>query len=248
MRINVAKAFNLAADDPEGWKKAVLYAVVVLACSLGTILILPGLFLMLYGPGIMIQYTRNVATGDNHKKVPDPFSAAGLWHGFIALLIYIVYCLPMMGVLVVGLGGAIAGLASGAKMDSAVVSMGSMAGAGLMGVVALFLGLVVASFIPMVTLQYCKNYQFGDAFKIGAIFSGIMSSPLDYLVVLAVPFGLSIVVGMIPFVNLVAGPIVGLVGANLIGQYGAVVLNMLDDSVAPPAVSEPEAETGFSKF
>jgi hypothetical protein len=241
MQINVANAFNLGADDPEGWKKAVLFVVVVIACSLSTILILPGLFLLLYAPGYLIQYTRNVATGDDQRRLPEVFSPAGLWHGFIAMLVYIVYCLPLLGVLMVGLGGAVAGLMSGAKMNSALVSMGSLAGAGLMGIVACFVGLVVCSFIPMVTLQYCKNYQFGDAFNFGAIFSGMMRSPLDYLVVMLIPFGLHIALGFIPVVGWVISPLVPLIGANLVGQYGARVLHMSEDT---PLLSD----VGFSKF
>ncbi|MBT9584166.1 DUF4013 domain-containing protein [bacterium] len=241
MRINLAKAFNLGADDPDGWKSAALFALVVIACSFGIFLILPGLFLMLYGPGYLIQYTRNVATGDNNKKLPEIASGAGLWHGFITMLVFIVYCLPLMGVLMVGLGGAVAGLLSGAKMDSPLVSMGSLAGAGLMGIVACFMGLVIFSFVPMVTLQYCKNYQFGDAFNFGAIFSGMFRSPLDYLAIIAIPFILNLVAGMIPVVGWVASPFVALISANLVGQYGAHVLEMSGETPV-------SSDVGFSKF
>jgi len=242
MKIDVGKAFNLASDDDEGWKKALIFLGVTFLCTIGMIAILPGLFLILYGPGFVIQYTRNVATGDNQRKLPEPLSAAGLWHGFVALLVYIVYCLPLLGVAFVGFAGAIGGLAAGAKMDSALVGMSSLAGAGLMGLVALFLGLVVACFLPMVTLQYCRNFQFGDAFNFGAILSGMFQSPLDYFVVLAVPFGLNMAVGFIPLVGPFLTPLVGLVGANLVGQYGAKVLDMYSASAA-----QAEGGTGLSR-
>jgi len=242
MRIDVAKAFNLNADDPEGWKKAITFALVVFLCALGGFLILPFLFLMLYSPGYMVQYVRNVATGDNNKQLPVVMNTGVLWHGFMLAIVGMIYSLPLMGVLAVGLGGGIAAIASGASMDSALVSMGGLAGIGLMGVVACLLGLVIAAFMPMVLLQYCRNFQFGEAFNVGAIFSGMMRSPGDYLLVLVVPFAVNCVVAMIPFVGIFLSPIVTLIGANLIGQYGAKVLEMGDDTPALPA------DVGFSKF
>lgn len=242
MRIDVAKAFNLNADDPEGWKKAITYAIIVCLCSVGSILILPLFFLMLYSPGYMVQYVRNVATGDNNRQLPVAMNTGVLWHGFMLAVVGIIYSLPLMGVLFLGLGAGIGAIASGANMDSALVAMGGMAGIGLMGLVACFLGLVIAAFMPMVILQYCRNFQFGEAFNVGAIMSGMMRSPGDYLLVLVVPFAVNCVAAMIPFANLVLSPIVMLISANLIGQYGAKVLEMGDDT---PALPE---DIGFSKF
>ncbi len=241
MRLNLAKAFNLGADDPEGWKKALLFLALVAGSLLLSWLILPGLFLLLYLPGYSMEYTRNVAAGDNQRKLPEVFSVTGLWRGFMAMLIYIIYCLPLMGVAFLGFGAAIAGLATGSRINSGMAAMGGLAGAGLMGVVACLLGLVVAIVLPMVVLQYCKAYQFSDAFNFGAIFGGMMQSPLDYAAVVIIPMIVLTVVGMIPGVNFLAWPIVGLIGSNLIGQYGATALGM-----GPGR--EDVGEVGFSKF
>lgn len=82
MPINLAKAFNLGADDPDGWKTAAMFALAVIACTFGIFLIIPGLFLMLDGPGYLIEHTCNVATGDNNKKLPT-LSGAGLWQWYL---------------------------------------------------------------------------------------------------------------------------------------------------------------------
>lgn len=243
MQIDISKGLNLAADDPEGWKKAITYAVVIVVCTLASFLILPLFFLLLYPAGYVLQYIRNVATGDMNKQLPAPVSTGGLWHGFIALLVGVVYSLPLMGVMFFGFGTAIAGLATGARMDSTVAALGGMAGMGLMAVVAIFLCLVIAVIAPMIALQYCRNYQFADCFNVGAILSGIMRSPVDYALVILVPFGLSCVAAVIPFLNLILSPIVGLMAANLIGQYGAKVLRMEENSPAPVS-----SDVGFSKF
>lgn len=243
MRINIARAMNLAADDPEGWKKALTFAAIFVGCTFTSFLLLPALFLMLYGPGYSAQVVRNVATGDEGGRLPQPASTSGLWHGLLVFLISVAYSLPLMGVMLVGFGGAAMAFATGANSNSSLMTAGSLGALGFFGLVACFIGLVIAMLAPMVLLQYVKRYQFGDAFNVGAIFAGMMKSPVDYLMLILVPFGLHMLVMFIPFVNVFLMPIIAIITAHMIGQYGATVLDMHEGSRA----AEPE-DIGFTRF
>jgi hypothetical protein len=242
MRINIARALNLAADDPEGWKKAGIFAGIFILCMFTSFAIIPALFMMLYVPGYTAQVVRNVATGEEGGRLPQPASASGAWHGLLLFVIGVVYSLPLMGVMFVGFGGAIMAAATSAQNNSNLMAMSSLGAFGLVGLVACFLGLVIAVLAPMVMLQYVKRYQFGDAFNVGEIFAGIMKSPVDYLMVLLVPFGLNIVLMFLPFINLFLTPFVTIIAAHLIGQYGATVLDMHQGSTAD------NTDIGFSRF
>lgn len=242
MRVNVARAFNLGADDPEGWKKAALFTLVVAVCTLGKMLILPGLFLLLYIPGYLIQYTRNVATGDNENKLPEVLDLGGLWHGFIAFLLGVVYALPVMGVMFLAFGAGVVGVSSGVARDSAVMAGSGLAAAGFMGLVAMITGLIVAFFVPMVILQYVRNFQFNEGLQFPTIFSGILKSPVDYVVVVLLAMCVNAGLAMVPYVGWLIAPVGWLVGANLMGQYGASVLEMRDSTAVR------NQEIGFSKF
>lgn len=245
MKLDFAKAFQFNADDPDGWKKVATFAVIYGVCVFCSPLILPAIFALLYGPGFLLQYIRSVATREN--KVPDPVSAGGLWHGLINILVCFVYALPLMGVMFLFLGSAVAGLA-GAANSSTVGAMGGLAGLGIMGLAACALGLFIAFFAPMVALQYSRNFQFADCFKLGSIFSGMMAGPVDYIVMMVVMFlvhmATGLVTGFLPFLIPFVTPVSMMISANLIGQYGDKVLGMGDDAVATPSSSE----VGFSKF
>lgn len=240
MQINVGKAFNPAADDPEGGKKAGIFIAISVVCTLATILILPGLFLMLYLPGYTLAYMRSVATGDD-GKLPEPSRMDCLWHGFMSLLVSIVYSLPLAGISLLALGGAVAALGGAAK-SSAVMSLGGLASLGVMGVAALAVMFLICCFIPMIMLQYCKRHQFGDCFNVAEIFSGIMRSPIDYAVVVLLPIGFNFALAMIPVAGaLLAPPLGAILMGSLAGQYGAKFLDMHAAPVREDAV-------GFNRF
>lgn len=240
MQINVGKAFNPAADDPEGGRKAGIFIAICVVCALATILILPGIFLMLYLPGFTIAYMRSVATGDD-GKIPEPSRMDCLWHGFMSVLVSIVYSLPLAGISLLALGGAVAALGGAAK-NSAIMSLGGLASLGVMGIAALGVIFLICCFVPMIMLQYCKRHQFGDCFNFPEIFSGIMRSPIDYAVVVLLPIGFNFALGMIPIAGvLLAPPLGAILMGNLAGQYGAKFLDMHAGPVQEDSV-------GFNRF
>jgi hypothetical protein len=241
MKLNIGKALNPVADDPGALRKIGIFAAIVLASIFFSWLVIPGLLLPLYLGGYLMKYTRNVATDDEGGRLPDPTNWESLWHGLVLTFIYILYCLPLLGVMFVGLGGAVMALLSGAKGNAALATVGGIAGAGVFGLVSLLLAFAIWAFAPMVSLQYCKRFQFADAFDFGSIISGMMRSPLDYLVVLLVPFGLSAVVSFVPLVNLILMPFLSIVACNLIGQYGREVLEM-------GGSSSSDENVGFNRF
>jgi|EP01012_Entosiphon_sulcatum_P048287 hypothetical protein len=246
MRINLAEAVNPAANDPEGVKKAAIFLVLCIVCSVTGFLILPAIFIMLYMPGYVLAAMRNRATGDEDGKLPEPINPGHCWHGFIILLVAVVYSIPAMGVGFMALmsaAGAASGLASRSAATGVATGLAGMAGFGVLGLAALGLGLVITCFIPMVCLQYCKNYQFSDTLKFGEVLGGMMRSPVDYLVVVLSLIGINMLMSFIPVAGwLVGPPLSSLVLANLAGQYGEKVLDMHQNSVAG------EREVGFNKF
>lgn len=243
MRINLAEAVNPNANDPEGFKKAGIFLALCIICSFLGFLILPAIFVLLFMPGYTLAAMRNRATGDENGTLPDPINPGHCWHGFIALLVSIVYSIPAMGVGFMALMSA-AGAATGLLNRSAATGLAGMAGFGVLGMAALFLGFVILCFVPMVSLQYCKNNQFSDTLKFGEIFSGMFRSPIDYAVVVITFVGINFALGFIPVAgSIVAAPLSCLVMANLAGQYGEKVLEMHQNSV-----TREEPGVGFSKF
>ncbi|MFN8607748.1 MAG: DUF4013 domain-containing protein [Vulcanimicrobiota bacterium] len=243
MRINLAEALNPAANDPEGAKKAGIFLAICVVCLFLSGLILPGLFVLFFMPGYTLAAMRNRATGDEDGKLPDPVNPGVCWHGFMALLISIVYSIPAMGVGFLALMSA-AGAATGLATRSATTGLAGMAGFGVLGLAALSLMFVIICFVPMISLQYCKNYQFGDALKFGEVIAGMLRSPLDYALVVIAFVGINFGLGLIPVAGWVLGPSLGsLVLANLAGQYGEKVLEMHQNSP-----SRQEDPIGFNHF
>lgn len=240
MRVNPLKALMLGGPDPETWKTAGIFAVLIALCTVLGWLLIPALFVTLFLPGYLLAYTRNVATGED--RLPQLTDPNNLWHGLIGLIVTIIYSLPAMGVMMLCLGGSIVGLVTGAKFNSAMATAGGLAGLGMMAVAALAFTLICYLFTPAIALQYCKAYQFGDCFKLGEIFSTILRSPMDYLM-LVLPFVLYLGVMFIPVANLVLGPLVLLVTSHLIGQYGAQVLDMASNTAVAKS-----SDVGFSRF
>ncbi len=238
MRINPLRALMLGGPDPDTWKTAALFAIIVFGCTFLGWLLLPGLFVMLFLPGYLVAYTRNVATGED--RLPSLGDMNNLWHGFVVLIVSIIYSLPAMGIMVLCLGGSVISLLTGMKMNSALAAAGGIAGLGMMAVAAIAFVLVCYFFTPAIALQYCKANQFGDCFKFGEIFATIMRSPLDYLM-LVLPFLAYLGLQFIPFVGQLLGPVLMLASSHLIGQYGAQVMEMSSNSPVP-------SDVGFNRF
>ncbi|MBS2040788.1 DUF4013 domain-containing protein [bacterium] len=242
MQINLAEALNPNANDPEGLKKAAIFLVLCILCTFLGGLILPAIFVLLFMPGYTLAAMRNRATGDENGRLPDPVNPGHCWHGLMAVLVAIVYSIPAMGVGFMALMSA-AGAATGLVNRSAATGLAGMAGFGVLGMAALILLFVITCFIPMLGLQYCKNNQIGDTLKIGEVFSGMLSSPLDYALVVIAFIGINFAFGFIPVAgSIVAAPLSCLVMANLAGQYGEKVLNMHENCMAR------EVGTGINKF
>lgn len=244
MQIELARGINLGSDDPDGWKKAGVFAVLVAACTFLSGLILPAIFLFLYGPGYLTQTVRNTAMGDEEGKLPDFLSGSALWAGAMTLGIIVIYSAPFAVLSIAGLGLSTAGKGvAGGPTD-----LGDAGAAGAAATFSpfvlgfLFVKLVAAAIAPMVILQFVRRQRFGDAFNPAAIFAGMFASPGDYAVVVlfSVLSGAALNFIPVPAVSGLVGCIFALMSAKLVGLYGAQVLHLADDEDASPVA------TGFS--
>lgn len=245
MKINVLEAFNPTVNDPDGARKVLIFLAVCIVAALLSILMIPALFLILYLPGYMLTAIRNRATGDNNGQLPDPLSLGVCWHGFVWMLVQIIYSIPAMGLAVIALLGSAGAIGKMMTSDSTAAVPGMLATLGVFGLSAMGVGLAIMCFVPMVAIQYSKAYQLGDCFKFNEILSGMLKSPVDYLMVIITPIAIVIALSLIPVAGtIISAPVSCLILANLAGQYGAQALDMHQGS----STGKEMPGTGFTAF
>lgn len=219
MRLDVTKSVKFPLNDPS-WP--VKLGIGLLMQLLG-FLIVP----MLAFSGYMLQVVRDAANG-NDENMPE----WGDWgrlimQGLMVSLASLIYMLIPMGLIIFGMGSFIASIIFGASRDSAVTGLAGGAMSLGLGGVGLLLLLVVCFLLPALMIRYATSGDFGSFFQVGQAVSDIMTSPIDYLMVVIVPIGLSgafsFVVGLTGGLLAILSPvfvvITSLVGAHLAGDY-----------------------------
>ena len=214
--MNFGLAFSYVFKGDDWFKKVALPAL----CSLIPVV---GVFIAL---GWSLKATKNVIDGNEEHALPDLEFGADLGLGFMATLIQLIYCLPV--IIAIGLMGMLFGLTADAETVGQVFLWIFGSCFGLLG---LLLGLLIAFMSVAGLANYVAKGKFGAAFKFKEVFAMLKKSFVSWLLVV---LGQILAFGIIgPLGSIACG-----IGAALTMAYGnAIVAHLLGQAYNESAVS-----------
>jgi hypothetical protein len=161
--IDLGQGFRFVVEDPDWIKKILIGGVFTLLSPL----LVGAVFVM----GYCVRLIRRVAAG-NPRPLPEWDDLGGLFgEGLRALVIYLVYVLPVAIIpLVFGVVVAMtsAGLASGSGSRGASDAFGAVLAVGAMGVYAItaILMLALSLYVPAALARFAMLERLGAAFEV----------------------------------------------------------------------------------
>lgn len=213
--MNFGLAFSYVFKD-EGWFKKVALP------ALCTLIPVVGVFVSL---GWALKAAKNVIDGNEEHALPDLEFGADLGRGFMAILVNVIYMLPVLI-----LGGIAALLFSKSGDASQAVQIIMYIFGGCFGLLGILLWLLIAFMSVAGLANYVAKGNFGAAFKFKEIFGMLKKSFVSWLLV---------IVGQILATGIIAplGSIACGIGALLTTAYGnAVVGHLLGQAYNKSAV------------
>ena len=180
---------------------------------------------------IILGYTLRVYRGE--RTPPDPQDWVAVFiDGIKLFIVQLIWAIPIIIVAVLFFGGASALMMSGSDSASAA-GVGTM----LIGIpIMLIVTLVVALFATLGVVRFARTDSFGEAFNFSAILAhigriGWGSYVIALIVLMAVIFVISFVLGIIPII----GWLISIVIGPAISIFAARYISMLYDSAPAPA-------------
>lgn len=216
--MNMGKAFSYVFEDPKWLTKIGIGAIVG---------IVPILNFALFG--YMVATMRNVIKG-SEQPLPEWSDLGALWKdGFMFFLAVLVYMLPALVLMAIGLVIGVGGMMAGGSSDN-LSALGAVGGIVMMcfyciyAVYAIVLGIAY----PALVVQYAREGTIGACLRfrdvlalirkdVGAYFTGwVVFLACDIAVgfVAAITFGLGLLVGL---------PYLFAVMAHIFGQFSVKV-------------------------
>lgn len=228
--MEIGKAFTFVNEDEDWIKKVAIGAVFVLV---------PFLILLVIGYQILI--IRNVIDGKD-RPLPEWQDFGQLFiDGLILAVTIFVYALP---VILIWLCAVLVSV--GTSDSSGNLSGAGIAGLGVLGCLALLLGIALAFITPALYIQYARTGEFGPLFRFGEVMAIARENLADILIVIVVAivanFAVSLVSSILFFT--ICGPIIiSLAGTawvmfatgHLYGQIGRKMSNKALQSDYSPA-------------
>lgn len=214
-------SFSYIFNDKDWFKKVALPALCGLIPIIGQLVI----------TGWGLKATKNVIDGNEQNALPDLDFGADLGRGFMAVLITIIYSLPV---------SILAGISSGlfawgsSEMSDAGRMIPYILG-GCVGLVGLLFAILVAFMGIIATANYVAKGRFGAAFDFKEIFALLKRSFGSWLLVI---LGQILAMGIIAPLGIIACGI----GALFTLAFGTAVyshlLGQAYNKSAPPAFGE----------
>ena len=142
--------------------------------------------------------------------------------GLFSFIIGLIWLIPAIVLGAIGGGAAFASVLTAGV--SGGLSLGGLAGAGLLFLLAGLLGLIAAYFLPIAILGYVKTDKFGAAFDFSTVFKKALSGEyfVAWIISVVVALVLGIVGGIIPYLSIVLSPAASfismMIGITLIGS------------------------------
>jgi hypothetical protein len=180
---------------------------------------------------IILGYTLRIYRGE--PQPPDPHDWVTLFiDGLKLFVVELIWAIPVIIVLLIFFGGAVALMTSGSNSATAA-GIGTM----LIGIpILIVVAIIVALFATMGAVRFARTDSFGEAFNFSAILAhigriGWGSYILALIVLMAVLFVISFVLGIIP----VIGWLISIVIGPALSIFAARYVTLLYDSAPAPA-------------
>lgn len=198
-------SFGYVFEDKDWFRKIAIPALCALIPVVGEFIVM----------GWGLKATKNVIEGKERNALPELEFGADLGRGFMATLITLIYSLPV--IILVGIGGLLAGLGSENFEGANVILVILGACVGLLG---MLVSLVIAFFGVAGIANYVAKGNFGAAFRFKELYGMIKKSFVSWLLV---------IIGQIVALGLIAplGAIACGIGALLTYVYGTAVYSHL---------------------
>jgi hypothetical protein len=180
---------------------------------------------------IILGYTLRVYRGEPYPPDPEDWIAVFI-DGVKLFIVQLIWAIPVIIVALIFFGGAAAMMMSGSDAVTAA-GVGTM----LIGIpIMIVVALVVAFFATLASVRFARTDSFGEAFNVSAILAhigriGWGSYILALIVLVAILFVISFVLGIIP----VIGWLISIVIGPAISIFAARYVTLLYDSAPAPA-------------
>ncbi len=146
--------------------------------------------------GYTLKCAKSAMNGD--YKLPEWAEWGDLFvKGLLAIVILIIYAIPLVILMAIFAGGAFMAVTQGADMGTAGMGMGM--------IIIMALAILFVYLIPSVTITFVANdFRFGAAFRVGEIVKKTLNKDyfVTWIVVGVYSVVLSIVLAFIPFVGM----------------------------------------------
>lgn len=214
--MDIGRSFTFVTEDEDWLRKVLIGGLISLIPIVG----------QLYMAGYALQVIKNTIEG---RAVPLPEVTEDfgekLLKGLLAVLIAIILFLPVIIVgSISGIGSAILG---GAFADTqAAETAGTLMAlwGTCFGCVTFVLSLAISLLLPFAWGKYAESGQFGDAFKLGELFSMLKNNLGPAIIAILVSAAAGIVAG-------IAGTILCGIGFFFTGFYAQLITAFLYGSV-----------------
>ena len=199
MNLDIGRAFTFVSEDPNGVKKVLLGGVAVIAMFFGIILfVIPFFLVAAIISGYLVLFCRNVINGEQYPLPEWTDFGARMTEGFKAIVVGIVYALPLIAV---NIAFAIPqAIASASGNDNAAAAG---AGISLLGnCIGFILQIATAVVMPVAIGRFAASGgDIGSALQFGQVFAAVRQNIGMYVVIALMT---SIVGGLIASLGFIA--------------------------------------------
>jgi len=179
--------------------------------------------------GYVLEYEKNVAYGRD-EELPDWGDFGKHWvAGFLIFAAGLIYALPLILIIMLGVGLIVGGAVSGQEEATA---FGVLCGTMLIMVVSIVYGLALAVILPAAMTNYNMTREFGDFFKLGDIWGHIKNNAGPYFgaygMGFVVNFAVSFITTPIIYVFMAIGGTAMAVSIGAMGEEAGAAVGICD--------------------
>jgi len=222
--ISISQALQHPTEDQDWVKKFALGVLVSFVPILSFSVI-----------GFIVEHLQNSARGASSPLPNWDNLGKKLVTGLKLLAVQLIFALPILAPSCALLAFVVQQSASrpGGNLPESAVPVAGIGGIALL-CVALIYGLLLIYLSPAILIQFARTEQIGACFRIGELIQIAKTNTGDYLTIVAIVAATSFAVGLVSFIlglipclgaivviviTLIAPLYIGLVAANMAGQY-----------------------------
>jgi hypothetical protein len=209
--MDIGRPFKAIFRDPRWFSKMLLQAV---------FMFIP--IVNFATSGFTLEYQKHVAYGRD-EQLPEWGDFGKHWvAGFLIFVAGLIYALPMIVIIMLGVAMIVGGAVSGSEDATAG---GVLCGTMLIVVASIVYGIALAAILPAAMTNYNNSREFGDFFRIGEIWSRLRDNAGAYFgaygMGLVINFAVSFITTPITYLFMAIGGAVFAVGIEAGGEEAA---------------------------